>query len=562
MDVDVGGVGVAGSWHHIRHLISGGGGWVSYADRAWLEPCRRGRYGRSTNRVRVRDKGKGSVVTGNPDGRGVVQRACARCGAGLRRGHSGGVCDPCARRPSDIAERLREARFFTREPIRRALAAYDFGYLFRAVRRTAELTQVEFGEVLELDQDRISRIERGERQLKDFETIVRVASLLGIPLMLLGFSTTTMSVVPQSAAPAHDLPTKAATGGRLDDRHLLESSVKTNKLSAQESDLLAQADQTRHMMDRAIAERTVTPAQVDKIDHMVRLHAQACVTMPPLVMLRRLVADFDELRGLVSQVQSPTTLVRLYAYSAQIGALIADELMVLGDTHRAWAWHHSATVAADETRLPDLGLQVRSLGILIPLYSGDSREALSMAVDACNLSGSIVDRSSPAYVLAITLKALILAQLGSIDECRAALGESGESFARLDRAGKTDSVFGFSERRWRFYRARTLAELGEFDEAWEAQDRALELYTTDVVGDPTIIRLDRALCLVRGNDIDAGCELAADVLSSLPLEHHASIFLECGKKILSAIPGKYSNRRSVSHYRAAIVESCQVIGVM
>ncbi|MGH3710956.1 MAG: hypothetical protein ACRDRQ_23255, partial [Pseudonocardiaceae bacterium] len=340
------------------------------------------------------------------------------------------------------------------------------------------------------------------------------------------------------------------------------SSAQANELSTRESDPLTQADQTRHMMDRVIAERTVTPAQVDKIDHMVRLHAQACVTMPPLVMLRRLVADFDGLRGLVSQVQSPATLVRLYACSARIGALVADELMVLGDTHRAWAWHHSATVAADETGLPELGLQVRSLGILIPLYSGDSREALSMTVEACDLSGSIVDRSSPAYVLTTTLKALILAQLGFVDECRAALGESGESFARLDHAGRADSVFGFSERRWRFYRARTLAELGEFDEAWEAQDRALELYPTDVVGDPTIIRLDRALCLVRRNDIDGGCELAADALSSLPPEHHASIFLEYGRKILAVVPEKYSNRRSVGHYRAAIVESCQAIGAM
>lgn len=185
-----------------------------------------------------------------------------------------------------------------------------------------------------------------------------------------------------------------------------------------------------------------------------------------------------------------------------------------------------------------------------------------MAVDACDLSGCIVKRSSPAYALAVTLKALILAQLGSVDECRAALDESGESFARLDRAGRTDSVFGFSERRWRFYRARTFAELGQFDQAWEAQDCALELYPTDVVGDPTIIRLDRALCLVRRNEIDAGCELAADTLSSLPPEHRASIFLEYGKKILAAVPEKYSTRRSVSQYQAAIAEFRHVIGVM
>jgi hypothetical protein len=196
---------------------------------------------------------------------------------------------------------------------------------------------------------------------------------------------------------------------------------------------------------------------------------------------------------------------------------------------------YPATVATGETGLSELGLRVRSLRILIPLYSDDSREALSMAVEACELGGSIVNRSSPAYTLAVTLKALILARLGFADEYRVTLNESGESFSRLDPADKIDSVFGFSERRWRFYRTRTFAELGTFDEAWEAQDHALELYSTDVVGDPTIIRLDRALCLVRKNEIDAGCKLAADTLSSLPPEHHASILLRCGKKILTAV---------------------------
>ena len=358
------------------------------------------------------------------------------------------------------------------------------------------------------------------------------------------------SSIDELLAPPENTPHKQA-----------KSSTQISEFSTQESDLLIQLDQTRHMMDRAVAEHSVTPAQVDNIEQMVRLHAQACVTMPPLVMLRRLVADFDELRGLVSRVQSPTTLVRLYACSARIGALVADELMVLGETHRAWSWHHSAS-AAEETGLSELGLQVRSLGILIPLYSGDPREALSMAIQACDLSNSIAKRSSPSYALAVTLKALILAQLGSIDECRVALGESGESLAQLDHVGEIDSVFGFSERHWQFYRARTFVELGEFDQAWKAQDCALELYPADVMGDPTIIRLDRAVCLVRRKEIDAGCELAADTLSSLPLEHRASIFLEYGKKILTAVPEKYSNRRSVSQYQAAMAESHHVIDTM
>jgi hypothetical protein len=50
-----------------------------------------------------------------------------------------------------------------------------------------------------------------------------------------------------------------------------DSSVRTSELSTQESDLLARVDRTRRIMDRAIAERSVTPAQVEKIDQMVRL---------------------------------------------------------------------------------------------------------------------------------------------------------------------------------------------------------------------------------------------------------------------------------------------------
>lgn len=99
------------------------------------------------------------------------------------------------------------------------------------------------------------------------------------------------------------------------------------------------------------------------------------------------------------------------------------------------------------------------------------------------------------------------------------------------------------------------------DEAWEAQDRALDLYPADVVGDPTIIRLDRALCLVNKNEVDAGCELAADTLSSLPPEHHAPIFLGHGKKILAAVPEKYSTHRSVNQYRVAMAASRQIVGV-
>jgi hypothetical protein len=82
---------------------------------------------------------------------------------------------------------------------------------------------------------------------------------------------------PESGS--HGTAVAAAWKSRQDDGEPV--TVLADELSAQGPDLLARADQTRHMMDRTVAERTVTPAQVDRIDHMVRLHVQACVTMPP-----------------------------------------------------------------------------------------------------------------------------------------------------------------------------------------------------------------------------------------------------------------------------------------
>lgn len=126
----------------------------------------------------------GPERTGEP--RGTHQR----CEAGL---HPGCSSEPCLR-PFGIGEPQLDVEFFVREPVRRALAGYDFGYLFRAVRRHVGLTQQELGNVLELDQDRISRIERGERRLRDISIIARVASRLGIPPGLLGFDPGTVSV--------------------------------------------------------------------------------------------------------------------------------------------------------------------------------------------------------------------------------------------------------------------------------------------------------------------------------------------------------------------------------
>jgi hypothetical protein len=103
------------------------------------------------------------------------------------------------------------------------------------------------------------------------------------------------------------------------------------------------------------------------------------------------------------------------------------------------------------------------------------------------------------------------------------------------------TVFGFSERRLAFYEARALSEAVRrqpeppaLEAAFAAQDRALDAYPSDAVGDTTLVALDRALCLVAAGDAAAGCELAQTTLADLPEEHQAPIFTEHGRAVAQA----------------------------
>jgi hypothetical protein len=91
------------------------------------------------------------------------------------------------------------------------------------------------------------------------------------------------SLIEELLAPpesgSHGTAVAAAWQSRQDDGEPV--TVLADELSAQGSDLLARADQTRHMMDRTVAERALTPAQSTEPITRRHCHAQVRVTMAP-----------------------------------------------------------------------------------------------------------------------------------------------------------------------------------------------------------------------------------------------------------------------------------------
>ncbi|MGH3922091.1 MAG: helix-turn-helix domain-containing protein, partial [Pseudonocardiaceae bacterium] len=78
--------------------------------------------------------------------------------------------------------------FYDQPPLTAALAGFDFGAMFRAIRAAQHWSQHTLAEYLGLEQARISDIENGKRHLLDLRVIVPVANQLAIPAGKLGFA--------------------------------------------------------------------------------------------------------------------------------------------------------------------------------------------------------------------------------------------------------------------------------------------------------------------------------------------------------------------------------------
>jgi tetratricopeptide (TPR) repeat protein len=285
---------------------------------------------------------------------------------------------------------------------------------------------------------------------------------------------------------------------------------------------------------------------IEYLEEGVLGHARDSIQTEPGDMLRRLVVDYDEVRILISKPQDLRQLRDLYRISARLGALIADELMVLGRPAYAESWHKVARQTADETGDDALRALVRTLAAILPLYYGDATETVRLTAEARAILPGPQDM---AYALAPILASLAYAQLGDQQSARSALKTARESFEALDSRHQADSVFGFSERRLNFYESRVLSQLGDISSAIDAQEQALTLYPREVVGDRTLIELDMASCIIRDKNVTGGLQMASNVLINLPAAHRSDIFLRYAWNVASVVPTRFRSDPNVAEYR-------------
>lgn len=371
-----------------------------------------------------------------------------------------------------------------------------------AARRAAGYSQEALAEQLGVDRSTVQRWESGE-------------------------------VAPQPAQQTNLATALNMTSDVVVDMLCIESSRAYGASQVQISDLL---DHTRSLVDNTLSATTISPGRLDLIDERVVQHLAAYTRTAPSVMLSALVPDIVDVQTIAAARQPAMVQSRLSGALAILGLLTADGLMKLGETVRSRYWYSTARLAADDTDNMRLRACIRAQEAMLPYYYGRVEDSLKLARSAQEL---LPGTPSHATALAAAAEGRALARLGDLRGAERAMSTAQRYVDRTDSPDPSDAAFRFNEKRLLLYLSGTLTYMGEFARARRVQEEALRLYGADpdLVIDPALIKLDQAIGRASLRQVDESCELAADVVTTLPAEHRTRIVLARVKDVVRALPG-------------------------
>lgn len=327
-------------------------------------------------------------------------------------------------------------------------------------------------------------------------------------------------------------------------------------VAADNATLLARLDDARALVDRTVAACTVGPVLVNLMEERAAGRVLAYTRTPPAQVLATVLSDVLEVQAVATQRQPAAIQSRLSEVTAVLGLLIADALMKLGQIERANFWYGTARMAADDTGNLRLRAQVRAQHAMLPYYYGSPEQAVVLARAA---QAQLPETADDATALAAAAEARALARLGDSAGADLALTRAMRRTAELADTA-TDEAFRFGEKRLLLYQSGILTNLGRTAAARRVQEQALRLYRTSpgVVVDPALIELDTAIGYAVDGAVDEACELATQVLTTLPAEHRTTIVLTRASAVVDAIGDRGRGRRPVDELRDLVSVEAEV----
>jgi transcriptional regulator with XRE-family HTH domain len=295
---------------------------------------------------------------------------------------------------------------------------------------------------------------------------------------------------------------------------------------------LEQAAALQRGLHEALAAGPMTDATLEEWAYTVARHGRATRYRPEGELLPELVADFSDLRLLLTGRHPAPVRRALTVAAAQMAGLMALTLLKLGDpSSRSW-WRtgRAAAAAADDRATLSWIYAQESYQAY---YSGDMDGAVELAVRAQQLAGGL---PCVGDALAAPLEARAQAALQRGDETAQALMRAEIALDRLDPEQRIGSAFGYSESQLRFHAGNAWTHLADTDRARDEHARALELYPVEDRTDRALIGLDQAICLALDGDPAAAAHHATQTIVELPAQHRSALIIYRAEELAARVP--------------------------
>jgi tetratricopeptide (TPR) repeat protein len=317
-----------------------------------------------------------------------------------------------------------------------------------------------------------------------------------------------------------------------------------------DSHFFGAVDGVRRRLDDALLSSGVSATTLDQWEEATAGYGRQYMTVPPLRLLCDVLLDLGDVRRICEARQSIEAQERLCRLAAKLAALSGMTMIDIGDQRLARSFFRTARTAADETGDRVLRAWVVAREGLVPLYYGDSREALRLARISQDLAGRT---PCAARALAPMIEARAFAKAGpghpaATEHAQRAIARAHAVFDQLGPDQRSNTAFGYTKRQFLFHRGEALAELGAA-EADRVLAEALAAYPATEHLDRSLIRFDSAMFLITRGEVEEAIRIGEETISDLPEDYRPEIVLHRARDLASAAVARTGSHAVVRSLR-------------
>ncbi|MER7350718.1 helix-turn-helix transcriptional regulator [Streptomyces aurantiacus] len=296
--------------------------------------------------------------------------------------------------------------------------------------------------------------------------------------------------------------------------------------------VLEQADALQRGLHDLLAAGPLTDSSLEEVEWAVDRHGRGTRYRPEGQHLPELLADFQDLRVLLTHRHTTPARRRLLVAAARMSGLTALTFLKIGDG-RAVSWWRTARKAAAAADDRATLSWVYAQEAYQAYYGGDLYGAVELTDRAQRIASGMPCVGPP---LAAPLEARAYARLGNGEAAMRALVAAETALEKLPDAERIGSAFGYSESQLRFHAGDALTHLGETARAREELARAAALYPMSEQMDRALVALDTAMCTALEGDPAAAADQAAHTIIELEPDHRTALILYRARDVITRVP--------------------------